>query len=201
MNEEIFRWINSGAGSRPLIDFLGVAAAQVTPYLVFIVMALLWLRSANRGKRVLLEAGAVVFFSLAVDQLIAAVYFHPRPFMVGLCTPLIHHAPESSFPSDHATLLFAASLALMARAGWRVWGGILFIIALTGAWGRVYTGVHFPFDVGGSFLVALVGVAVLALLRSPLTPVYSLVINGVNRLQDMLLGGVGLGCREDMEDR
>ena len=44
---------------------------------------------------------AVVALGLLVNQLITVFYFHPRPYMMGLCKPLIPHASGTSFPSDN----------------------------------------------------------------------------------------------------
>ena len=182
MNIELFRWIHAGAGNQPVLDFFSVFAAELTPYLTVVCMAVFWFTTDQRGKRVLLEGAAVVALGLLCNQLITALYFHPRPYMMDLCKPLIPHGPEASFPSDHATLLFSASLALLFRSGWLSNGALLFIIALAGSWGRVYTGLHFPFDIMGSFAVALLSVAIMGYLRKPLTPFYDRIIDLVDRV-------------------
>ncbi|HFQ89989.1 MAG TPA: phosphatase PAP2 family protein, partial [Desulfobulbus sp.] len=96
--------------------------------------------------------------------------------------PLIPHAPETSFPSDHATLLFGAALALLFRPGWRGKGAFLLLVAMIGAWGRVYTGLHFPFDILGSLGVALSAVLVVVSIRWALTPLYDTVIRTVDHV-------------------
>ncbi len=183
VNLEIFTWIHGGAGSQPVLDFLSVVAAELTPYLVLACMAVYWFTTDHSGKMVLLEGSAVVALGLLCNQFITVFYFHPRPYMMGLCKPLIPHGPETSFPSDHATFLFGAALALAFRSGWRSKGALLAIIALAGAWGRVYTGLHFPFDIMGSFVVALFSVGVMSCLRIPLTPLYAWVIQLVDRVE------------------
>jgi len=188
MNREIFLWIHAGAGNRPVLDFLSVSAAEITPYLVIVCMAVFWFSTDERGKRVLLEAAAAVVAGLIINQLIGLFYYHPRPFMVGLCRPLIPHAPENSFPSDHATLLFAASLSLLWHRKWRRQGGLLLILALSGAWGRIYTGVHFPYDIAGSFLVSLFSILVVTLSRRGLTPFYHIIIGLVDGVEGLILG-------------
>jgi len=192
MNIELFRLIHAGAGSQPILDFLSVAAAEVTPYLVIVCMAVFWFNSDNRGKLVLLEAAAAVVLGLIINQLIGLFYYHPRPFMMDLCKPLIPHAPETSFPSDHATLLFAVSLPLLVKDSWRRHGFFLFIIALCGAWGRVYTGLHFPFDIIGSFFVALLSMVILAAIYKPLKPLYGWIIRQVNQLEAFFTNKAGV---------
>ncbi len=186
MNVALFTWVHEGAGNQPVLDFLSVMAAELTPYLVIACMAIYWFTTDHKGKRVLLEGAAVVAFGLLVNQLITVFYFHPRPYMMELCNPLIPHAPETSFPSDHATLLFGAAFALLFRSGWKSKGALLLVIAVIGAWGRVYTGIHFPFDMLGSFAVALVSVFTLASIRRVLIPLYDRVISLIDRVEVLI---------------
>jgi undecaprenyl-diphosphatase len=182
-NLALFTWLHAGAGNQPVLDFLSVMAAELTPYLVITCMAIYWFITDHKGKRVLLEGAAVVAFGLLINQLITVFYFHPRPYMMGLCNPLIPHAPETSFPSDHGTLLFGAALALLFRSGWKSKGTLLLVIAVIGAWGRVYTGLHFPFDILGSFVVALLVVLALSSVRWLLVPLYDRIISIVDRIE------------------
>ncbi len=183
MNVAFFTWLHEGAGNQPVLDFLSVMAAELTPYLVITCMGIYWFTTDHKGKRVLLEGAAVVAFGLLVNQLVTVFYFHPRPYMMGLCKPLIPHAPETSFPSDHATLLFGTAFALLFRSGWQSKGALLLIIAIIGAWGRVYTGLHFPFDMLGSFAVALLAVFTMSCIRRLLTPLYDTIIRIVDRIE------------------
>jgi undecaprenyl-diphosphatase len=186
MNAALFTWLHEGAGNQPVLDFLSVMAAELTPYLVVASMAIYWFTTDHKGKRVLLEGAAVVALGLLVNQLITVFYFHPRPYMLGLCKPLIPHAPETSFPSDHATLLFGAAFALLFRSGWQNKGALLLGIAVIGAWGRVYTGLHFPFDMLGSFAVALLAVFTLSIIRWALVPLYDKIIRLVDRVEVLI---------------
>ena len=101
MNVALFAWLHEGADNQPVLDFLSVMAAELTPYLVIACMAVYWFTTDHRGKRFLLEGPAVAALGLLVNQLITVFYFHPRPYMIGLCKPLIPHAPETSFSSDN----------------------------------------------------------------------------------------------------
>ncbi len=187
MNLELFLQLHAGAGNQPILDFLSVTAAEISPYLVIACMALFWFVTDHKGKQILLEVTAVVVLGLLINQLITLFYFHPRPFMMDLCTPLIPHAPETSFPSDHATLLFSASLPLLFQPEWRRQGGLLFFFALAGSWGRIYTGLHFPFDIMGSFAVALASVFIMASARSRLLPIYDKIIFLIDRAQSLVV--------------
>ena len=82
------------------------------------------------------------------------LYYDPRPFVVGHFTPLIAHAADNGFPSDHTLLV--SSLAAIGMY-WNKWLGIrLWAIALFVAFSRVYVGLHHPIDVIGSMAFAFV---------------------------------------------
>ena len=91
---------------------------------------------------------------LALAQVITAIWYHPRPFEIGLGRQLLDHAPEASLPSDHATLLFSLALPLLFCATARRWGAVFLALGVVTAWSRIYLGVHFPLDMIGAFAVA-----------------------------------------------
>lgn len=153
INIYLFRLINSGAGTRPVTDGIAVFFAQYGPFLMAGMFMVMWF--ALRDKRInLIEAVEASVLGLVINLLIGLFYYHPRPYMLGLCTPLFPHGTETSFPSDHATIMFAAAMYMMRRHS-GIWGPALFMLAFATAWGRVYSGVHFPADMAGSFLVAV----------------------------------------------
>ena len=89
------------------------------------------------------------------NLLISSLWFHPRPFMLGLGQNLLAHTPESSFPSDHATVMFTLAFALML-ASLRKLGVLILLLGVLVGWARIYLGVHFPFDIAGSLLISLI---------------------------------------------
>lgn len=80
------------------------------------------------------------------------VYYDPRPFVVGHFKPLILHAPDNGFPSDHALLVSA--IAAVGTLWNKKLGFVLWILAVFVAAGRVYVGVHHTIDVVGSFIIS-----------------------------------------------
>ena len=64
-----------------------------------------WLRGGNATRKLLLEATAAGLVGRLFAHIIGLAWQHPRPFMVGIGRTLIPHAADSSFPSDHLTLL------------------------------------------------------------------------------------------------
>ncbi len=183
LNQAIFQWIHAGAGTRPLIDALAVFFAEAGPFLLAAYLVVLWFLVRADKKILLIEAAEAALIGLAFNQLAGLFYYHPRPFMMGLCTPLLAHVPENSFPSDHATLMFGAALYLLMR-GRAAYGIILFTAACFTAWARVYVGIHFPFDMAGSFLIAFAAAWLMLGLSRFFTSLNSSLIRGI----ELILG-------------
>ena len=74
--------------------------------------------------------------------------------MIGIGRTLIPHVADSSFPSDHLTLLWAVSFSFVLQRQFRSMGVLLTLLGIPMAWARIYLGVHFPFDMVGSVFVA-----------------------------------------------
>jgi undecaprenyl-diphosphatase len=188
LNIEIFNWIHSGAGTRPLLDGLAVFFAEGGPFILAILLVALWFVADNQRKMILLEATWTAVLGLVVNQVIGIFYFHPRPYMIGLCDPLFTHGPETSFPSDHATLMFAAAFYLLFTRRSTVFGISLLAIALFTAWGRVYSGIHFPFDMIGSLGVGSMSAWFVRLCVTPLRPLNERFIRIFNQVAGRLFG-------------
>lgn len=98
--------------------------------------------------------------------------------MIGLGHTLITHAADSSFPSDHLTLLWAVAFSFLMHLSPYLGGIALALLGLPVAWARIYLGVNFPLDMVGAALVAVLS-AWLAFreVRIYLPATYSLALN------------------------
>ncbi len=156
LNLNLFAEINAGATLEGYRLWLAIFAAK---YLVFLIVAFLigmWFWGARNQRIALLIAFISVLSALLMNGLISYIWFHPRPFMMDVGHTYLVHAPDSSFPSDHATVLFTISLVFLFRQGMRMMGVAMLLLTLLIAWARIYVGVHFPLDMLGSLIVALV---------------------------------------------
>ncbi|MDP1846072.1 MAG: phosphatase PAP2 family protein [Candidatus Moranbacteria bacterium] len=126
-------------------------------YLLFVsmVIAVLYFLKQPRQKQKEALVFALILFPLSyiVAKIISRFYFDPRPFVTGNFTPLIPHAPDNGFPSDH-TLLGAAIAAVIFRLNKKA-GLLLFFMALFVGLARILAGVHHAADIAGSMLVVL----------------------------------------------
>ncbi|WP_229390438.1 undecaprenyl-diphosphatase [Methanosarcina sp. DH2] len=158
------------AGKNTALDTTMVFAAQYLIYVFAAYLAYTWL-AKNEYRQEALFAGYASILGLGINFIITQFYFHPRPFMVPTGTLLITHAAESSFPSDHATVMFSVSLMLLTFISLRRSGAIFFMLALISGLARVYSGLHFPMDIAGSLLVASLSIVILLALKNYLTPI------------------------------
>jgi undecaprenyl-diphosphatase len=162
VNYDLFKDINDLTGNG-FVDGMMKFGAKYLIYIAFVIVAgLCLLRLRHRALRpvVLVVAGLVVTFVLGLIE--GKVHSEKRPFQTHHVHQLISHGPGQSFPSDHATAAFGLALATLAFLSWR-WGSLVFVLALWVGFARVYDGIHYPLDIVGSFLTALVGVGVVFL--------------------------------------
>ena len=105
-------------------------------------------------KPMILFALPALILTYAVGVAGNHLYFDPRPFVVGHFTPLVAHAPDNGFPSDH-TLLVSA-IAAIGFCWNKKLGAVLAALALIIAAARVAVGLHDPIDVVASMAIAVV---------------------------------------------
>ncbi|RTL48024.1 MAG: undecaprenyl-diphosphatase [Bradyrhizobiaceae bacterium] len=130
--------------------------AQSAVYLGPFMLALLWIFGTHAERRAAVDAGLSTLLALALAVAISSLWMHPRPFAILQTRNFLNHAPDSSFPSDHSTLLFALGLALWASASIpsRRAGACAVFLGLSVGWARVYVGAHYPLDIAGAAGVA-----------------------------------------------
>ncbi len=155
LNRNIFSTLNHFAGSSYFLDMIGVAAANYMPIAFLVILIYLWFKK-NESKDIVLYSLYAAIIGLGVNLVITHIYFHPRPFMIPLGTVLIPHANETSFPSDHTTLMLSLALILTYFKKTRVIGVVLIFLGLTGGLARIFCGLHFPFDIAGSVFVSAI---------------------------------------------
>jgi undecaprenyl-diphosphatase len=158
-NTEAFVWMAGGFHPNRQLLFMAVLAASWGASLAAAVMALA--ASRQPADRLYLFGTVVACaFAAVLAHALAKSFSVPRPFVLGLSPPYLSHGDRGSFPSAHAAVMFTAAFILSARHSLRMFALVMAIISGMTAWGRIYTGLHFPFDIlGGAFLALCISSA------------------------------------------
>ncbi len=88
-------------------------------------------------------------FTVALVKIAGALYFHERPFVVQHVAPLIAHAPDNAFPSDHLAACGLAVAFLIGRD--RRLAALAALCAAAIGYARVAAALHWPIDIASGF--------------------------------------------------
>lgn len=129
-------------------------------YLLFISVAIALVSFVVARKdltdkvKILWRGGISSLIALVIKEVSAKVFYDPRPFVVKNIEPLIPHAADNGFPSDHT--LLAAVITLIVFTYNKTLGVILFIITLIIGSSRIVAEIHHPIDIIASIAIAFV---------------------------------------------
>ncbi|MEM5401041.1 MULTISPECIES: phosphatase PAP2 family protein [Paraburkholderia] len=153
LNRTIFLALNATPATPHWLIAAGTLIADYAILLVPAMLAALWLTGSDERRALAVRACFAGLLALGINQLIGLAWYHPRPFASATGHTFLAHAPDSSFPSDHVTLLSAVSFTFL-YGGKRGIGLLALIVDIAVAWARIFVGVHWPFDMIGAAIVA-----------------------------------------------
>lgn len=126
---------------------------------LFIAVVLLWITAwlqASRGhkKQITIATAIAVVLAAIFDKISSKLYYDPRPFVTHHLHPLVAHAADNGFPSEHT--LFSMTLAITLlffrpKVGWTA-----AVIAILVGIARVAAHVHSPIDIAASALLGVI---------------------------------------------
>lgn len=124
-------------------------------YVVIVVVAIIALVFAKKPiKSNMIMLALLTFpFAFIVATILDHFFYNPRPFVVEHIKPLIPHAANNGFPSDH-TLLVISIASIVFVINKRL-GSVLFVLGLLVGFARVLAEVHHPIDIFASIIVAV----------------------------------------------
>ncbi len=127
---------------------------------LLVIASIVVLALAKKKERSILAKITVLGGGLALllSRLASLVYSNTRPFVEEGITPIIAHAANNGFPSDHALLGF--TLASVVYVYNKKMGACFFLVAAAIGASRVYLSIHSPEDIVGSLVIAVIAVAV-----------------------------------------
>lgn len=156
LNQTLFAMFNAAPGLSGWRLHGAIFAAEWVIMIVPLGLVLMWTNGAPGQREAAVRALLTAMVALTMSKLIGLAWFHPRPFMMEIGQNFLAHAPDSSFPSDHATSMFSVSLALMLSQLREVrrFGMAVLALGVVVAWARVFLGVHWPLDMIAAFIVS-----------------------------------------------
>jgi undecaprenyl-diphosphatase len=149
----LVRSVNSYALDHSWFAATAVFSASALPD-VLVALLILYVATRSDGSaRLLLLVLVVMAAAWLVARGFQSFWLRPRPFEAGVAQSLLPHRGGGSFPSTHASVVFAVGwLGVVLRAPWR-WVGLWWMMGLTVVTGRVVCALHYPSDVVGGLLV------------------------------------------------
>src|SRR5919202_354653 len=128
------------------MTLLIILTASYLYFLTGAVALISWLRSSRTVKTQLLKLAILTaLLALVLAFIGGLLYYDPRPFVVEHIRPLIAHAADNGFPSDHTLICMTVAAVIWVyhrRTG--------ILLAL----------VHHPVDIAGSTLIAVLATAI-----------------------------------------
>ena len=153
---QITATINSLAGRYAGLDFAAIFVAKYMIFVLVLSVAASWYVRIDRAtwRFRAISCGLAVAAGLLLNQVILLFVSRVRPYDLGLTHLIVEKSADPSFPSDHATVVFAVAFTLiLLRDRFR---HIYLILAVMVALARIFIGVHFFGDVVGAILTAAV---------------------------------------------
>jgi undecaprenyl-diphosphatase len=154
----ITHWINGFAGQSGIVDRVGIFLARWAILVVVVSIALRWWLMQPRAEQrfTALSCGLASALALGFNQIVLLFVDRVRPYDLGVSRLIVEPSADPSFPSDHASVVFAVALTLLLRRD-RYWFSYLLAAAVISL-SRVYVGLHFVGDLGGGVATALIAV-------------------------------------------
>lgn len=181
-DKALFLWINALVGHAPVIDAMmsRLASDYLVPVGMGLTLVALWFVGNDDRERMRYQIGMfTALTAMALSSLVVficnALFFRPRPFDGLDDVSLLFYMPtDSSFPSNSAAVAFAIAAGVWCIN--RRLGAVLFVAAAVYGFSRIYVGVHYPADILGGAVIAVVVTALTLRLRDLLMPLLVAVI-------------------------
>ena len=141
------------------MEIIAILSAKYL-YLVVIFLSFIFFLTLRKEDKIKMIWLALIagLISLVMVVLGGVLISDPRPFVVEGIKPLISHAADNGFPSDHTLVTMLA--AVLVTIFKRIYGIILIILAILVGVSRVLVRVHHPLDIIGSIIIAVTSILI-----------------------------------------
>lgn len=156
-------------GKNPFLDKVLIFFGVYFIYTLPVILVLLWFLVKKEQKALAFSfAGMLLSWFAITKSIIPAIWFRERPDLdlIG-AKEIFFHRPDYSFPSDHATALFAITFGLYLF-GFKKAANWFLIYSIIICFARVVIGVHFPLDIVAGALSGLIGAIIIDIFQKPL---------------------------------
>lgn len=112
-------------------------------------------QASKRDRKALVIAVVIAGITAVIlDKLSGKLYYDPRPFVSHNVTPLIKHAADNGFPSEHTILSMTIGILLFYYR--RRLGALAIVVAYIVGIARIAAHVHSPIDIIGGIVIGAV---------------------------------------------
>lgn len=138
------------------MDSLIIFTAKYVFAFVVLGTAIAWLRTKKDTKlEFAFSVIAAGIIALVIARIAAKLYFDPRPFVSEHVKPLISHAADNGFPSDHA--LFTMTLTAITYFYSKKTAAVMLVLTILVGVARIAAKVHSPLDIGAGWIIGIAG--------------------------------------------